>query len=295
MKSPQISVVMLTYNREKYLRESIGSVLNQTVGDLELIVVDDGSTDGSRDLVISLLDPRIRYYFFEHSRHGSKLRNFGISASTGEFVAFLDSDDVWLPDKLQRQLHELQSNPQAGFSFTDVEEFSDDGKILKSSLYPRTGNKTFCGSIFEDYSNNRLAIYPSSVVFRRSCYDILGPLVEEFKWTDNEFLHRLAYRYPACILYDSLVRIRKHDGNHSTMYLHDTVTEMIPLFRSLRAKGMISRATYHKMTGYYFYMSGMLHYRDRNFAEARSSFRKSIWSAPWNPKTWIRFASVLLR
>lgn len=104
---PKVSVVIPTFNRAHVLRRSIASVLDQTYVDLELIVVDDGSSDGTDVLVQGIFDSRLRYIKQPKNRGVSAARNRGIAEARGEWLAFLDSDDVWLPHKLERQFAAL--------------------------------------------------------------------------------------------------------------------------------------------------------------------------------------------
>jgi len=105
---PVVSVVIPTHNRAELLRRAIRSVLDQTYGNLEIIVVDDASKDNLYEVVTDFGDPRIQYIRHESSRGGSAARNTGIRAATGEFIAFLDDDDEWEPQKTEEQLGSLQ-------------------------------------------------------------------------------------------------------------------------------------------------------------------------------------------
>lgn len=121
---PLFSVVMPTYNRAKWLEGAIQSVLNQTFEDFELIIVDDGSTDNTRDLVSGFADSRILYYYQENKER-SAARNAGIKLASGDYVCFLDSDDVYLPwhlEILKKSLEYFNFSPQ--LIFTDIDEIS---------------------------------------------------------------------------------------------------------------------------------------------------------------------------
>lgn len=106
---PLVSVVIPTYNRAEFLPRAVESVLRQTVDDFELIVVDDASTDDTEAVVERFDDPRVEYVRHGTNRGGSAARNTGIERSSGEYIAFLDSDDEWYPRKLERQVEELRS------------------------------------------------------------------------------------------------------------------------------------------------------------------------------------------
>src|SRR4030095_853063 len=103
MRSPSVSVIIATYNSGPYLRAAIGSVLCQSVGDLELIVVDDGSTDGTRELVEQIHDDRMSYLWQANAGQTSA-KNRGVREAKGKFIGFCDGDDYWYPNKLELQL-----------------------------------------------------------------------------------------------------------------------------------------------------------------------------------------------
>ena len=118
---PRVSVIVPTYNRSHLIRRAIGSVLDQTYEDFEVIVVDDGSTDNTHDVVKDLDDARIRYIRHERRRGPSAARNTGIRAARGEYTAFLDSDDEWLPRNLQEKVRALDSSSQdVGLAYSRV-------------------------------------------------------------------------------------------------------------------------------------------------------------------------------
>ena len=104
----QVSVIIPTFNRCATLPRSINSVLRQTMSDLEIIVVDDGSRDNTETWIHSIKDPRVRYYKLSENRGPARARNVGISCSRGELLAFLDSDDEWMEDKLAKQVRALK-------------------------------------------------------------------------------------------------------------------------------------------------------------------------------------------
>ena len=111
MTTPTISVIIPTYNRAHMLRRAMRSVLDQTFEDLELIVVDDGSRDATADVVRGLADMRVRYLRHDVNRGAQAARNTGLDAARGAYISFLDSDDEWLPEKLERQMEIFRTNP----------------------------------------------------------------------------------------------------------------------------------------------------------------------------------------
>lgn len=108
-KKGKVSIITSTYNNGQYISQAINSVLNQTYTDWEMLIVDDGSTDGTIDVAKKFKDSRIHNFILEHSGIPSISRNVGIKHSTGEYIAFLDADDLWPPQKLERQVAFLRS------------------------------------------------------------------------------------------------------------------------------------------------------------------------------------------
>lgn len=133
---PKVSVIIPTYNRASLLRDAIDSVLHQTFTDLELVVVDDGSTDNTEEVLCSITDPRVRY-FKQPNRGVSAARNAGIQATTSEFVAFLDSDDLFLPERISIQMTVIDHDPDVGLVYCLFYSTKNGGpKKLQGKCYP---------------------------------------------------------------------------------------------------------------------------------------------------------------
>ncbi len=134
MNSPYFSVIIPTYNRESFLFLATNSVLNQSFQDFELIIVDDGSTDNTKELLKSLKDPRIKI-FYQDNKGVSSARNKGISESFGEFICFLDSDDQFNNSKLEKAKEVIDKNPDIKV-FHTLEKWVRDGReVSQGSRY----------------------------------------------------------------------------------------------------------------------------------------------------------------
>jgi glycosyltransferase involved in cell wall biosynthesis len=136
MDHPLVSVVIPVYNCERYLAEAIESVLNQKYRPIEIIVVDDGSTDDSAE-VANRFDSSVRYFYQARSGAGAA-RNRGVGLSKGEYLAFLDADDIWIEDKLRLQMGVFKSNPEADFVFGHLQQF------ISPELDKNQRNKIYC-------------------------------------------------------------------------------------------------------------------------------------------------------
>ena len=126
-----VSIVTPVFNGEKTIAKTIESVLNQTFNDFEMVIVDDRSTDKTADIIKKYQekDKRIKYYLLEKKGGASAARNLAIKKATGRYIAFLDGDDLWYPEKLEKQIKFMQDNDYA-FSYTDYEYIDDDGNKL---------------------------------------------------------------------------------------------------------------------------------------------------------------------
>jgi glycosyltransferase involved in cell wall biosynthesis len=138
-----VSVIIPTYNRADYILGSVNSVLAQSYADFELIIIDDGSTDATVDVVKTIKDSRVKYYRFDNSSSPGIARNRGIEKAQGQYLAFLDSDDTWAKDKLKKQVSFLEENPDYYLVYSKC-YLSKDGKI--TGMSPK---KMASGNIFE--------------------------------------------------------------------------------------------------------------------------------------------------
>ena len=204
---PTVSVIIHTYNNEKFIAETVESVLNQTYKDYAVIVVDDGSVDGTRDALIPYMQ-KIRYHYKENGGIASA-KNAGISLSETEFVAFLDHDDLWVPDKLQLQMEHFNENPQIGLVYAKYTSFRD-GKELRTK--PEKG---YSGWIFKELLSKSF-IQTSTVVVKRECLDAVGPYDETFSLGDEyDMFLRIARKFQCGFVDKGLTRYRVHDTNAS--------------------------------------------------------------------------------
>ena len=200
-----VSVVIPTFNRASRLEVALESVLAQSLPPLEVIVVDDGSTDETRELVSAKFAGHVSYYY-QPNRGVSAARNLGIQRSTGNWIAFLDSDDEWLPDKLQRQVDALQSNSQYRFCHTD-EIWIRNGRRVN----PANKHQKYGGYIFERCLP-LCVISPSSVLLHRDCFNEIGCFDEGLPaCEDYDFWLRYCARYP--VLYVDTPLLVKHGGH----------------------------------------------------------------------------------
>jgi glycosyltransferase involved in cell wall biosynthesis len=199
---PLVSVILPTYNRRQFLGESIWSVLNQTYRNLEVIVVDDGSTDATSESVQSEF-PEVRYLWQPNSGVAAA-RNRGLSAARGELIAFQDSDDLWHPNKLARQLALLTDRPEVGVVYTCHRIVDQHGKPIG-----RQWKRLHSGRVTEPLFQSIFVIMPSTVV-RRSVVDCVGLFSTDLRTnSDYEFWLRASLVTEFAALEEPLVDVRR--------------------------------------------------------------------------------------
>jgi cellulose synthase/poly-beta-1,6-N-acetylglucosamine synthase-like glycosyltransferase len=203
----KVAVVMPAYQAAAEIGDAIGSVLNQTVTDWQLVVVDDGSTDETAAVAESFADPRVAVVRREHCGLPAAGRNAGIAASSSELVAFLDADDLWHPEKLRRQLALLRERPDVGLVYTLADALRGDRREAVASATPE--GDALAALVLGN------PIHNSSVVVRRELLERVGPLDEDpaLRGTeDYELWLRLACETAFACVHEPLTTYRRRPG-----------------------------------------------------------------------------------
>jgi glycosyltransferase involved in cell wall biosynthesis len=315
---PRASVVIPTFNRGRVVADAIDSALAQTHRELEVIVVDDGSTDDTAERVARVRDDRVRYVRRQHAGVAAA-RNAGIAAATGDLVAFLDSDDVWKPDKLKVEIAALERHPAAGGVFSDLEK--QDGSTVVPSFMRRTqvfsrmlAQRGYPAELFLSPRElylcllQEVPIKTPALTVRRVALEEVGGFDE--RWTsseDWEFLLRLVRSYP--LLYvdrplavirispDSLRRADQELGDRRMIRLlaHERRRAADHDARRAAAAGIVERA---KHLGWYYRDQGRRAAAVRTYVDAFSL----VWDAElllralaiWGPPNPLRYLGRML-
>jgi len=174
-RSPLVSVIIPTYNRAHLLGRAIQSVLNQTYQDFELIIVDDASSDNTEEVVKSFHDDRIKYIRHDENKGAGAARNTGIKAARGEYIAFQDDDDKWLPNKLEKQVKVLEdSPPEIGVVYTDFQRFDKKSENKPKMVKVMRISGDIHGALLEDNF-----IGTPTVLVKKQCFEKVGMFDEE--------------------------------------------------------------------------------------------------------------------
>lgn len=199
-----ISVIIPTYNRCELLRRALLSVFAQTSLPMEVVVIDDGSTDGTAAMLREYF-PSVSYYCQEN-QGVSSARNLGIQHTTGDWLAFLDSDDEWLPDKLKQQSAALTANLDSKICHTEEQWIRNGVRVNPAKQYAKTG-----GWIFNDCLP-LCAISPSTVIIHRSIFTAIGLFDSELPaCEDYDLWLRITAHYPILLIAEP--QIKKHGGH----------------------------------------------------------------------------------
>jgi glycosyltransferase involved in cell wall biosynthesis len=213
IKNPKVSVIIPTYNRAHLIDKAIKSVLNQTYQDYEIIVVDNASTDNTKEVVKGFNNFKIRYIYYCDNRGSSVARNVGIRASQGEFIALLDSDDEWLPEKLDRQVEVLQNeSPEVGVVYSDVLYIDENSKNMNRKLC----NPKKEGYIYEDLLGGNCVGTPSALLIKKECFHRFGLFDDLLKYHEDwDMWIRIAKYYRFVFIEVPLVKYRLHSNRIS--------------------------------------------------------------------------------
>jgi glycosyltransferase involved in cell wall biosynthesis len=247
MSEHLVSVVIPSYNRAKYIAQTIQSILDQSYQKFEIIISDDGSTDDTKDVLAGIDDKRINCLWNEHIGTPSAMRNIGIKNSLGEYVAFLDSDDLWMPDKLELQLNKFEGNPKLGLVCTNGIHFNEEGEmgpVHKTELDDTAF--TF------DALLNGNPIIASSTITRRSILDEVGQFDESPDLKAGEDYHlwlRIAKKYSVEYLHKPLIKYRTHLDIIRKDDLEGHYVLMKSVFGDLRDRKVIDSAQYSSIIG----------------------------------------------
>lgn len=231
MQDPLITVVIPTYNRLVLVQQAIASVVAQTYSNWELIVVDDGSDDGTTENIICSPDQRIRYLRKQHSGNIADMRNSGVKAGSGEWLAFLDSDDVWVPEKLEMQIRQLQrEGRQWGYGGFELMDQQMHPIPNKAGLY-----RPFSGWITKELLRTEASVNIGTLLMERKLFDEVGGFNSDEKLLfreDYDLIVRVSMRSQALATPELLMRVREHSGRATTLFGsgHDRTAEVYKHF-----------------------------------------------------------------
>jgi glycosyltransferase involved in cell wall biosynthesis len=312
MTVPKVTVVMSVYNDESYIREAVESILNQTFKDFEFIIINDGSTDRTREILLSYKDQRM--HLFDQGNMGlTRSLNKGLFLAKGRYIARMDSDDISCPQRLEKEFNFLENNGRVALVGVFVNRIDNNGRFISSYIYPTDSN---------DLRQRLWMDCPfchSSVMFRRNCiekvgnyrekigpaedYDLWFRIAEQFEVVNiPEILHQvrinpsgvsLERRFDqvrSTLLVRAMAAERKKYGNDSLDRL--AVTELNELLDRLLPH---TKKNEQKVLNASYFFLAEIFYVSGNYKQAVKWLSKCIIYNPFSLKGWLLACKLLLR
>jgi glycosyltransferase involved in cell wall biosynthesis len=292
---PLITAIIPSFNSGRFVVQAVESVLAQTYGNVETIVVDDGSTDDTADRLAAYLGD-IRY--IRQPNGGlSRARNRGMEEARGEFFAFLDADDMWLPEKLLLQWECLADQPDAGLVHTDTCRLYES---TGERVYVPGGAERFCGTCYTEFFWGH-SVTPSTVMVSRQCIDEVGGFDESIRRPSTQDLDlwiRIARNCPLAYVDKPLVLYRYHATNSSYNLQMMVEDECYVLAKALNDDPglwtLLGRGKARKRMFDLTFGAGYHSLVRRDLRKARGYFRNALAYSPTSLKGWGYWVSTFL-
>tara|TARA_R110001583_G_scaffold1542_10_gene12003 strand:- start:18426 stop:19346 length:921 start_codon:yes stop_codon:yes gene_type:complete len=289
----KVSIIMPVYNRQKYLAEAINSALDQTYDNIELIIIDDGSSDTSLDIANDYANkyPDKIKTLSQKNAGASTARNKGIESATGDLIAFLDSDDLYEKNKIEEQVKLYKQYPNAGFVYCDYYIVNNKNKILKiveSSEY-------MTGNIYNKLWLSSFELSGGSVMVTKKKMIEVGGFNIDLAGSENVDLRlKLSLLGPVYYVAKPLCRYRRHDSNITleSNLMDDCIIKLITMH--LGHNGNLNPPLWRKVMSIYNYKLGMRCFSQTNYKSAIGLFLNSIKFNVIQTKSYIQILRCLL-
>ncbi len=261
---PKISIIIPTHDRLEMLKRAIGSVLAQTYTDWELIVVDDHSEPSARSVIESFADSRIHFIRHEMSQGGAAARNSGIREACGNYIAFLDDDDEWIPEKLTIQMERFSvTGPEVGFCFSAVENIYDDRREISKVADGVQDH-------FLQALGNPKGYLTVTLIIKREVFDRVGLFDESLpSHQESDLIMRAAKYYKGLGVNRPLVRVNMRSGYGR---IGSKPSRRILGREMLIKKHYVDMAKYPDILAFHYFQLGLWHRSIKKYREARRYF-----------------------
>jgi glycosyltransferase involved in cell wall biosynthesis len=270
-----VSIIMPVYNRETFLNLAIISALSQTYKDIELVIIDDGSTDSSRDIIRKFSNsyPRRIVPLFQEHLGPTVARNNGIKKASGGFIAFLDSDDLLMPGKISRQIDIYSSCPSFSFIYTGYNLIDTNGKEFQR-IYP---DRYFSGNIYKKLWIKDNFISGGTIMVKKNNLHDVGLFDESLTGAENLDLRiKLSKIGPVGFVNDILYSYRRHDSNLSSNTTSMTANYLNMVANHFGVDGIKNRSLWKSVMSVYFSKEGNRYFALNNYIEAKKHLLLSL-------------------
>ena len=294
---PKISVIIPTYNRSRLIRRCIDSVLHQTFQDFEIIVVDDGSTDNTKE-ILSAYGNSIRY-FFQHNWGPSRARNAGIDQARGDYITFLDSDDFFQKTNLGKKILSLEDKPSMGWTYSDCQYIDENGEYInRGSQRHKYANRKVSGKIFEELLYKRNFIATDTVMIKKSVLEDVGRFDEKIcSLEDYDLWLRVSAKYPVHLINEVLVYVTERPNslsNDFSKWVHGNALIIDKIKNILPNDFIIDNKKLNKMYAdkYLFFAQGFI--QKGQLKDALNAYRQSLKHFPFQKRIyWLSFLAII--
>ncbi len=274
--SPLVSAVIPAYNAERFLAQTIESVLGQTYPRIECLVINDGSTDRTAEIAKAFGD-HVRY--FEKANGGvSSARNLGIENANGEFIAFLDADDLWLPHKTERQIEVYRRNNHVGLIYSAVQTINETGEVVGEV------NRSFEKDALERILCLETPVYLTMTgIVPKKVFEAVGGFDEELSTSaDADMACRIALKYELAVIDEPLAIYRQH-GNQMHLNLNALENDTTRIFNKLFKSGLEHEKLKRLESKAYSSLASTLaiaYFRKREYLRFLNHLGKAFWYHP---------------
>jgi glycosyltransferase involved in cell wall biosynthesis len=286
-REPAVSVVLATYNRAHLVTETVESILNQRYRNFELIVVDDGSTDQTRE-TLRAYGSRVRY-FYQDNRGPSAARNLGIREARGRWIAIQDSDDLAAPDHLDALVDFMNGHPGAGMVFANG-SYLEGKEHNRETIIPRKKSERLAreGIHLADLFDKSIVRLQASLI-SKECLDAVGGHDESLRiCMDLDLALRIFMRFPVAYMDRAVFLYRKHEGNtgrNQELRLLENIRVIEKMIRDFpQAEDLLGARRVARRVAYRYYRLAKSRWKAGNVAGAREAIAEAIFRRPWFPK-----------
>ncbi|MGA1871245.1 MAG: glycosyltransferase family 2 protein [bacterium] len=295
-KNPKVSVIIPTYNRSQFITHAIDSVLSQTYHDIEIIIVDDGSTDNTKKILINY-NNRIKY-IYQENQGVAAARNTGIKNAKGKYIAFLDSDDMWLPQKLEQQVKILNQYEDIALVYSNIAYCNSNGQFIRVAF---SSQQFLSGYIPQKVILwKAMCGYLQTWLLRKTCFEEVGYIDTSLKMSeDREISIRIAMKYKIYGIKEPLTMVRQHipanrlgrsPAKEREYYYLKCLRILLEKYND---NPIIKKNKKRLIAGYYFY-AGKNYLKENNMGLAKNRFWKSIVYNPFRLNVYIYLFSSLI-
>ena len=288
----QVSVVIPVFNGERFIAEAIRSVQEQTVRPLEVIVVDDGSRDSTEKVVRQCSGPVPVVYHYQENQGPGIARNRGVAHARGEWIAFLDADDVWYPDKLSVQMEHIRTYPKVDFFYSDFDVAQPDGTVARRAVVSQFARpkKAHWKKLSHIVFNGQPFPFPSTVLLRKSVFTRLTGFRSYMRqyFEDFELFARIAKDFSFHFIAQPLVRYRLKPKSQREFHSTPNVLFLLDSLWRLWWDQPDRQAILIKHYAHHYALLGKYSLQDGRFLEAREFYRLSFGYYPglYYPWCW---------